>query len=345
MKLFTNSHAIIKGLEKINISTSEEVLDHLPYRYEDNSYTDLSYLEDNQSITVYGRLVSNPTKFSNGKFSVIRFFFVTENNSFFKVTMYNRPYVHNTINLGDFYTIIGTYKAKDKEIIVKSFLQNKIPSDKSIRGVYHLPSEITPTNYRKFISNTYDKMVNYIIDDIPSIFKNKYRLLDKKEAYKYVHFPSNEEELKKGLRTLKYHECLAFSLKNQIIRGENKSIPNEDKKLIDTKKINEFVKNLSYKLTSDQIKAIREIILDMNQKSYMYRLLQGDVGTGKTIVAMSALYGNYIRGNIGVFMAPTDSLARQQYKELEDIFKPYGIKVGMLIGGLTVKEKKVITTK
>ena len=92
-------------------------------------------------------------------------------------------------------------------------------------------------------------------------------------------------------------------------------------------------------------KAIREMILDMNEKSYMYRLIQGDVGTGKTIVSAIGLYGNYLRGNIGVFMVPTDSLARQQYDELKKLFEPYNVSVGLLIGAQTPKQKSVIKKK
>ena len=111
---------------------------------------------------------------------------------------------------------------------------------------------------------------------------------------------------------------------------------------ISGQKINEFIINLPFKLTTDQIKAIREIILDMNKKELMYRLLQGDVGTGKTIVSAVSLYGNFLRHKVGAFMVPTDSLARQQYEYLTKLFNPYNIKVGLLIGSLTMKEKNNI---
>lgn len=106
--------------------------------------------------------------------------------------------------------------------------------------------------------------------------------------------------------------------------------------------INDFVRHLPYKLTKDQLNAVREIILDMNCPTLMYRLIQGDVGTGKTLVAAIALYGNYLRNDQGAFMAPTDALARQHYQNFIELFKDTPVKIGLLVGALTNKEKQEI---
>lgn len=342
MDKIINSETVLRALKSVGILTAEDILNNLPYRYENNSYTDLTSLENNQKVVVKGKLVSNPKRIS-GKNSSSQFFFVTENNVFFNVILFNIKYGGSHLILGESYTLVGVYK--NKTIFAQSILKGEIQEDKTIRTVYHHPSIITPTAYRNLVKKAYNNISGRIIDFMPNILRQKYRLLHKEEALKLVHFPENEEDIIKGLRTLKYHECLLYSLKNQILRGEHKKHVATNKVLIDTKKINEFVKNLSYKLTSDQIKAIREMILDMNEKSYMYRLIQGDVGTGKTIVSAIGLYGNYLRGNIGVFMVPTDSLARQQYDELKKLFEPYNVRVGLLIGAQTPKQKSVIKKK
>ena len=343
MKLLTNAKNFLDSLSKINIFSSEDLFNHLPYRYDDMSYTDESFLEDNQKVSILGKLVSNPKIFKNNKIEIITFYFVSNKGIFYNVKIFNRSFLMKSLILGEEFTIIGTYNLKKKEIVASSIVKGKISSDKLLRAVYHLSSDISPTTYRKLIERTFDEYQNMLLDEMPQSLIQKYRLLSKIDALKKVHMPKSEEDIALGMRTLKYHECLYYCLKNQIIRGENKREPVLGKgESIPLNKINEFILNLSFKLTPDQVVAIREIILDMNKPSLMYRLLQGDVGTGKTIVSAISLYGNYLRHKIGAFMVPTDSLARQQYEYLEDLFKPYNIKVGLLIGSLSIKEKNVI---
>ena len=342
MELLTKSSNIINGLNKINIFNSEDLLNYFPYKYEDMSYSEESSLLDKDKVTILGKLVSNPKHILTGKYDIITFFFISKKGTFFNVKIFNRGYLMKTLTLGEEFTVIGTYEQKNNVINAASILKGTIDENKKIRSVYHLPNEINNTIYRKLVEKTFDKLQYTIIDLMPNDFKKKYRLLDKIDAIKLIHFPKEEKDIALALRTLKYHECLAYSLKNQIIRGENKRVPNISKNRIETKKINEFILSLPFKLTSDQINAVREIILDMNKKELMYRLIQGDVGTGKTIVAAISLYGNYLRNKVGAFMVPTDSLARQQYEYLTSLFIKFNIKVGLLIGSLTQKEKNII---
>lgn len=340
MKILTSSQNIIEGLNKININSSEDLLFYLPYRYEDMSYSDEENLVDKQKIKLLGKIISNPKHFSNAKIDIISFYIITKKNKIYNIKLYNRGYLLTTLELNEEYSISGTYNIEKKEVIVSSIVKGVIDDVKRLRSIYHLPQNINQATYRSLLSRTLMSMMDFLIDPMPNAFKQKYRLLDLKSALNYVHFPIDNAQISLGLRTLKYYECLEYCLKNHIIRGENKRILEKPKGMIDTTKINEFIKNLDFKLTHDQVIAIRDIILDMNQQSQMYRLLQGDVGTGKTIVASIALYGNYLRQKVGVFMAPTDSLARQQFESLKTLFMPYGIKVGLLIGGLKEKEKQ-----
>lgn len=345
MKLLTNSKNLLDSLSKINIFSSEDVFNYLPYRYDDVSYTDETLLLDGQKVTILGKLVSNPKFFKNNRLDIITFYFVSLKGNFYNVKIFNRGYFLKNLILGEEFTIIGTFNTQKKEIVASSIVKGKIALEKQLRAVYHLPSELTNNIYRKLVERTFTNYQEMISDEVPLNLIKKYRLLSKKEALRMVHLPKSEEEISLGMRTLKYHECLLYCLKNQIIRGENKRAPLLGKGIeIPTQKINEFILNLSFKLTKDQINAIREIILDMNKKELMYRLLQGDVGTGKTIVSAISLYGNYLRHKIGAFMVPTDSLARQQYEYLLKLFAPYSIKVGLLIGSLSVKEKNSIKT-
>ena len=135
---------------------------------------------------------------------------------------------------------------------------------------------------------------------------------------------------------------MKFSLSNQLIKEENKSLKKARKEPIDLSSCDEFISSLPYSLTEDQVTASKEIIEDMNQSSLMYRLLQGDVGTGKTLVCFVALYANYKRGDQGALMAPTDALARQHYENAKKIFKETKLRIALLVGSTPLSEKRRI---
>ena len=164
--------------------------------------------------------------------------------------------------------------------------------------------------------------------------------MDKEIALNWAHNPKSPQEIHQALRHLKYEEALLFSLKNQLIRESNKSLSKLKKEPIDLDICAPFINTLPYSLTEDQKNACNEIIEDMNQNALMYRLLQGDVGTGKTLVSFVALYANYLRGDQGALMAPTDALARQHYANAVKLFKDTKIKIALLLGSTPLSEKK-----
>ena len=341
MKLLTSSSKILESLNRMEITNSFELIETLPYRYEDYSYSDEVEIKDKEKVTLLLRLVSNPVSVKTSKIDIIRFFAVSiKSNKFYTCVIFNRSFYKNMLNLEDFFTVQATFNASKKELNVINIFKGEVTTEKKYKPVYHLPSDLSQANFISLMKRTFDSPEMIFPYDVPKYFRDKYKLLKKVEALKKVHFPTSQDDIKVGLRTLKYGECLEFSLKNYLIKKENKKVVYGKNKIPDLKKINEFISNLSYKLTSDQIKAIREIVLDMNSSSLMYRLLEGDVGTGKTIVAITCLFANKLRGNQGAFMVPTDTLARQQYHDLTKLLSPYNIKVDLLIGSLSLKEKK-----
>lgn len=347
MKLLTSSKNAEKELNLMGIYNSFDLISYLPYRYESFEYSlkKEKELVDKERVVIYGRLVSNPKFIKTHKLDIIKFFFANENGSFFSVVAYNRPYLMNILNFEDHYTLVGSYSLEKKELNLINIKKGEIPDEERLKAVYHLPQQIQSSYFSKLMKRTLEKTEEIIGNTIPNYLISKYKLLNHAKAISYVHFPKNEECIKESLRTLKFEECLEYCLKNKIIREDSKKkikINNQD---IDTSKINEFIKSLKYKLTKDQLLAVRDIILDMKKETMMYRLLQGDVGTGKTLVSAISLYGNFLRGMQGVLLAPTDSLARQHFESISAFFSSYNIKVGLLVGSLTNKEKKTLQEK
>ena len=338
---FSSSERVNLALDKIGIVSVETLIEHLPRSYNDFHLTHETNLENKERVVIFARLVSNPTIIKKGKLTIIRFSVITKNNNFFRVVIFNRPYIYKMLNLANYYTIVGIFDKSNTTINVTNIVKGEIPESENYKAIYSLPSAIENYQFAKMVQK-YLLNDNYNIPNIiPDYLMEKYHLVSRKEAFKLVHIPKNAQDVHQGLRTLKYEECLLFTLQTQIIRKENKSLQKNTKLDIDTQKINEFIKSLNYKLTHDQVIAVREIILDMKDKSLMYRLLQGDVGTGKTLVANIAIYGAFLRHDQAVLMAPTDALARQHFDTLTKLFDGI-LKVDLLVGGMSTLEKKEV---
>lgn len=258
--------------------------------------------------------------------------------------LYKQPFYLQKLNKYKPLIFVLYYSEARKIYVVNSIFDvDSFYALSGIRPIYHLPKGISQSYYlnqvKKILTST--KIFSFKWK-IPKKYVKKYNFIDEGLAYKYIHLPKDKEELNKGQRLLKYEEALSFftcalSLKKEIENKKTKKVIPINHDLI-----NDFVKNLSYKLTKDQNVAIKEIILDMEKPSRMYRLLQGDVSTGKTIVAFASLYANYLRNKQGVMVSPTLELTKQHFNNALKVFNQYNIRVCLLSSALTAKERKEV---
>ena len=342
MDKLTSSPRLNKLLYNMGIFNYYDVINHLPRRYEDLSYTQEKNLEDKQRVVLLGKIMSLPKINKGRKIHVTYFDFMTVHKTYFRVVAFNRPYLGGNINLVDDFTLIGVYNAKRGEIDFINMYKGRIDPKNAIKPIYSLPQGYENYQYSMLAKKALKELGSKIYSLVPYEYINKYRLVNKEQAMNWAHFPQNHEEVRQALRHLKYEEALMFSLKNQIIRKQNKSLAKIKKEPIDLSLCEPWLKTLPYELTNDQKKAAEEIIEDMNQSGLMYRLLQGDVGTGKTLVCFAALYANFIRGDQGALMAPTDALARQHYNNAIEAFKGTKINIALLLGSTPQSKKKEI---
>lgn len=338
----TKSPRIKDALENIGIRNFLDVIFHLPRTYDDFTLSKEPFATDKGRVTLFGQIISIPRIVKANKVTLVTFSFQSTSGYTYRVTAFNRPYLINTLKYAQEVTLVATFDGDKRELNLVKLVDGKLEEDKKFQSVYSLPSSIKNFEYQRLVEKAFKEGSEGLVDLIPPSLSAKYRLLGLKEAYRRVHFPKGYKDVALGLRTLKYEEALIFQLKNALIRKANKSLNKEEKTSIDLKRVNDFIQTLPYKLTSDQINAVREIGLDMNEKTLMYRLLQGDVGTGKTLVAFISLYINYLRGEQGVLMAPTDILARQHFENALNIFKGTALKIELLVGSLKEKEKNEI---
>lgn len=338
----SKSKAFNEKLANINVYTMEDALLYLPSRYIDFSLTTEFPLKHRQKAVLFGKISGNVKSIFLKGLGIISFTLLTEKGYYYKIVAFNQPYLVNSLKTDQEYTIIGSYDEEKKRLVLLHLLKGAVKKEESLKPVYKLPKGLKNFQFINLIQRIFKHNLVSIPSQIPLEFQNKYQFIPKIEALFKIHFPQNIEDTRLGWRVLKYEEAFLYALELIKIREKSRNIFKVGKLKIDFIKINELVKTLPYKLTSDQKQAIREIGFGLDQPQLMYRLLQGDVGSGKTIVALLGLYANYLRGDQGALMAPTEILAQQHYREALKIFANTSVQIGLLTGSQTRKEKGLI---
>lgn len=328
-------------LEKLQVSSDIEILEKLPSRYIDLSpLSDDIFLGDGRMIRGCYQIYEVKTNRAHG---IIRFGAKNSVNGIcHSFIIYNQMFYLNRIATGKTLFIVGRYSVRFKSIVVSAvyelsswFVQSEI------KPFYRLPGGIGQSYFMNVIDNIlHSSLMQYIGNNVPDEFVKKYRLIPRGQAFKIVHQPDGKKQLQEGLRTFKYEEALAYCMKMEV----NKRLRSIYKKgahlSIDRNEMNALVKKLPFSLTKDQIQCTKEIMDDMDSSNVMFRILQGDVGTGKTAVALLSLFANTIRGGQGVLFAPTTSLAIQHYKNALSFYSGFNVKVGLLISNMKQSQKK-----
>lgn len=328
-------------LEKLQVSSDIEILEKLPSRYIDLSpLSDDIFLGDGRMIRGCYQIYEVKTNRAHG---IIRFGAKNSVNGIcHSFIIYNQMFYLNRIATGKTLFIVGRYSVRFKSIVVSAvyelsswFVQSEI------KPFYRLPGGIGQSYFMNVIDNIlHSSLMQYIGNNVPDEFVKKYRLIPRGQAFKIVHQPDGKKQLQEGLRTFKYEEALAYCMKMEV----NKRLRSIYKKgahlSIDRNKMNALVKKLPFSLTKDQIQCTKEIMDDMDSSNVMFRILQGDVGTGKTAVALLSLFANTIRGGQGVLFAPTTSLSIQHYKNALSFYSEFNVKVGLLISNMKQSQKK-----
>lgn len=328
-------------LEKLQVSSDIEILEKLPSRYIDLSpLSDDIFLGDGRMIRGCYQIYEVKTNRAHG---IIRFGAKNSVNGIcHSFIIYNQMFYLNRIATGKTLFVVGRYSVRFKSIVVSAvyelsswFVQSEI------KPFYRLPGGIGQSYFMNVIDNIlHSSLMRYIGNNVPDEFVKKYRLIPRGQAFKIVHQPDGKKQLQEGLRTFKYEEALAYCMKMEV----NKRLRSIYKKgahlSIDRNEMNALVKKLPFSLTKDQIQCTKEIMDDMDSSNVMFRILQGDVGTGKTAVALLSLFANTIRGGQGVLFAPTTSLAIQHYKNALSFYSGFNVKVGLLISNMKQSQKK-----
>lgn len=324
-----------KILNKLGIYTDDDLINYYPYRY--NVYNFSNELIDNSTLIINVIIESNPiVSYIKKNFNRLSFR-ARYNERIFNVVIFNRAYLKTNLTIGKNITIIGKYDFK-KNIFTSSDIKFNVTNGQ-IEPVYHLTKGITNNTISKLIKDNFNNI--YIKDSLPSNIISKYNLLSKKDALYNIHFANDLKMVHYAKNRLIYEELFDFSFKMNYFKNQNIRKDKEPKN-IDINKINEFKKLLPFSLTTDQDNAYNEIVQDMSSNKKMNRLLLGDVGSGKTVVAVGAIYANFIAGFESTLMAPTEVLATQHYFSIKKILDKFNVAVELITGSMSKKEKEAI---
>ena len=328
-------------LNKIKIYSVSDLLYYYPYRYDIIKRSDLSNLEDGDKIIIDGVIEGQPTIIYINKNLKKIIFRISNKIAVLNVTLYNKTYLYQDLKFGKEVTIIGKYNKLKNTIIATDIRFGLLPPTAKIEPIYYTTSGLSVKQISKFITSIlYDDYE--VVDLVPRYLNEKYNLLSKKIAIQNIHNPVDILMLKKARQKIKYEELFMYVLKLNYLKRKISNDTNAIERVIDREKIDKFINNLPFKLTLDQSKAVNDIINDLSIKKRMNRLLQGDVGSGKTIIAFISIYANYLSKYQSALMAPTEILAKQHYEEAKKIFADYKMNIALLTSSTSSKDKKEI---
>ena len=326
----------IKYLNELGIYNITDLVNYYPFRYEIIENSNIKEIKDKDKIIIGGIIENIPSVYHFSRKLNKMSFHLNTGDLITNVTIFNRAFLKSKLKIGTPITVIGKYDQKHNTITA-SDIKFKIIDKPLIEPVYHSSFKINSAKISKIINSVLDKIT--IKDYLPSQIIEKYHFIKKDDAVKIAHNPKDKENLKKALELLKYEELFTFMLKINNLKTAKK-IDNGITRNVSYDKIDAIIKTLPFKLTKDQLTSINDIYDDLTSKRRMNRLLQGDVGSGKTVVSFISLYINYLGGYQGALMAPTEILAHQHFQNIKKLFP--NLEIALLTGKLKAKEKTQI---
>lgn len=328
-------------LANLGIETIEDLLSYYPFRYEDIQERQIQEINDQEKVTLKGLVVSpavlNRFGYKKSKLS----FRLMQENDVFMVSFFNQPYLKDKVVVGEEIAIYGRWDAKRQTLNGMKILSSSSQNE-GFSPIYHVNKSIRQTTLIQLIKQAFEQYYGYIEENLPQNLVDKYRLFARNEAMWAMHFPKTMEDHHQAKRRVIFEEFFIFQMKIQGLKTKEKAEKNGLSIPYDIQKLKAFIASLPFELTNAQKKVTNEICKDLLSPKHMQRLLQGDVGSGKTIVAAIVLYAATTAGFQGALMVPTEILAQQHYQSLAELLRPFEVNVALLTGSTKTKERQQI---
>lgn len=333
---------LAESLALVNIYTVEDLLYYFPYRYDVFEIKPLGELIHDDKVTIEGRVIHDPSLSFYGKKKSRLTFTVETEGVAVKAVMFNRAFAKNQLSADDIVTLTGKWDVHRLQITVSNYKKGPAEEQPSIQPMYPLKGDLTNIKLKKVISTAIKGHINDVEEIIPEEYLKAYKIPDRKHAILAMHFPKNRQLLKHARRRFTYEEFLLFQLKMQLLRKIKRESTTGNSQHYDPIKIQGFIQSFPFALTGAQTSSLNQILADMKSPFRMNRLLQGDVGSGKTAVAAVGLYATITAERQGALMVPTEILAEQHYHSLCEMFGEKA-SIVLLTGSVKGKKRKEMT--
>ena len=327
-------------LHTMGIENAMDLLTYYPFRYESVETKPRKEWQKEDRIALEGVILNRARVIRlKGKQSVTKFKLLYDEEEL-DIAIFNRPWI-SAFTVGKTITLIAKYEGGSRMTALQYNFQ-PLQEQLGIFPVYNVKEGISQKDIRKYIDKAWLAQQESIKEFLPMEYLQKYRLISRSQALYFIHHPKNMEAVKQSLRHLKYEEFLKFQITMQALKVQEKEVVHGHEKRFDNEEVMDLQKTLAFSLTEDQIKTIEEILADLKSDHIMYRMVQGDVGCGKTLVAAFGMYACVLAHKQAAFLAPTEILAKQHGNNLKKIFHDYEIQVEVLYASLKTQEKKDI---
>ncbi|WP_283583497.1 ATP-dependent DNA helicase RecG [Limosilactobacillus difficilis] len=327
------------NLATLDIQTVGDLLTYYPARYDDFAPTDLTTAKDKQKVTVAGTVMSEPILSRFGYRRNRLSFRVLVDRNVVMVSFFNQPYLKKQVALNDEVTILGKWEAARQQILGTKLVTKAAEGNDELGAIYPANKHVRQSALRKLVKVAFQQYQDVIATLLPIKLRRRYQLMERRDMIRELHFPHDTSTLKAARRTGTYEEFFLFQLRLQATKLANEQVAG-NRILYHNDELKAFIKTISFELTKAQKRVVNEICRDLRRPFEMNRLLQGDVGSGKTIVAAIAIYATINAGYQAALMAPTEILAAQHAAKLAKIFTGTPVYIGLLTGSLKPKQHR-----
>lgn len=331
----------LDGLHHLGIFTIEDLLSHFPLRYSDLATKLPSRVGSGEKVTFKGIVSSEPVLARYGyRKTRINFRLLIEHENV-AVTFFNQPWVQDKIHLGEEVAVYGTYEQRRQTLMGIRILAKD--SMDELQATYPASKEIPQKTLKVLIEQALGKYKTLLVDLIPESIRIRYQLLSRVEMMFGMHVPKDGIQAQAARRTASFEEFFLFQMRIQLLKMTDQANHGRSIKF-DNNKLKKFIQTLPFELTNAQKKVVNEIVADLRRPKHMNRLLQGDVGSGKTVVAALAMYAAVSAGMQAALMAPTEILAQQHAKTLSQFFDVKDVRIELLTGAMKAGPRRQILT-
>lgn len=327
-------------LNLMDIYTVGDLLEYFPYRYDILEIKPLSELIHDDNVTIIGEVMYPPTVTYGRKSSRLQFMLQVDRVAV-KAVMFNRAFAKKHLTKGTTVTLTGKWDAHRLQITVNNYQLGKPNTDVNIQAIYSVKGNVTSGRISNLLKQCIKEYADEIEELLPPAYLKEYKIPTRSEAIKQIHRPENQLQLKHARRRFVYEELLLFQLKMALLKQKNQSSNKGVQQDFQNNDVHQFISRLPFTLTAAQEKALQEIFNDMRSPIQMNRLLQGDVGSGKTAVATICLYASVQANRQGALMVPTEILAEQHYESIREMMDS-NIQIGLLTSSVKGKNRQKI---